>query len=109
MKNQLAQTLAEKGLLNQGSKITAKCPITAMGHAPAEAYIPLIVNKVEILNEVTIFHSVTKEGRRYKISSEDISMIDGMEPERLAAAFDIKPDGGNKPAGKKRGRKPKAK
>jgi hypothetical protein len=37
-----------------------------------------------------------------------IELIDGMHPVRLAAAYDIKDTGDKKSAGKKRGRKPKA-
>ena len=108
MKQQLAQALIERGILNKTSRIYAKCPIIAMGNAPAEAVLALTVDRIVIEDGTIKFHSIHKSGRKYSIPCEEIDNIDGMSPERLAAAYDIKPNGQLRLPGKKRGRKPKA-
>jgi hypothetical protein len=108
VKQSLAEALIERGILNDNSRIWAHCPVLAMGNAPAEAYIPLTVDKF-VYDEGTLkFQATHRSGRRYSIPCENIDNIDGMAPERLAAAYDIKSDGNLKLPGKKRGRKPKA-
>jgi hypothetical protein len=108
MKIQLAQALIERGILSSNSRILAKCPILAMGNAPTEAVIPLTVDRIVAENGTLKLQCTHKSGRRYSIPCEEVNNIDGMAPERLAAAYDIKPNGLVKTAGKKRGRKPKA-
>ena len=106
LKQSLAEALIERGILNTNSRIYARCPVLAMGSSPTEKILPLSVTKI-IYEEGTIkIHCVHTSGRRYSIPCEEINNIDGMAPERLAAAYDIKIDG-NKNSGKKRGRKPK--
>jgi hypothetical protein len=107
MKVTLAQALIERGILANNSRIIAKCPVTAMGDMPTEMDIVLTVDKFVVEDGTIKFHSVHKSGRRYSVPCEEIKVIDGMAPERLAAAYDIKPNGKLKPAGKKRGRKSK--
>lgn len=104
----LAQALIERGILANNSRIWATCPIIAMGNAPALAYIPLTVDKIVYEDGTIKFQAFHTTGRKYSIACEEIDKIDGMAPERLAAAYDIKPNGNTKSAGKKRGRKPKA-
>jgi hypothetical protein len=108
MKIELAQALIERGILASNSRIYARCPIIAMGDAPASAVLQLTVDRV-IAEEGTIkLHCHNKSGRRYSVPCEEVDNIDGMSPERLAAAYDIRPNGLVKMPGKKRGRKPKA-
>ena len=108
MKQSLAEALIERGILNTTSRIWATCPVLAMGNVPTDAYIPLTVDRI-VREEGTIkFQAIHKSGRRYSIPCAEINNIDGMAPERLAAAYDIKPDGLVRLPGKKRGRKPKA-
>jgi hypothetical protein len=108
VKQSLAEALIERGILSTNSRIWANCPVLAMGNAPTEAYIPLTVDRI-VQEEGTIkFQAVHRSGRKYSIPCSEVDNIDGMAPERLAAAYDIKPDGFLKTAGKKRGRKPKA-
>lgn len=108
MKVTLAQALIERGILANNSRIWATCPILAMGNAPTEAYIPLTVDRIVHEDGTIKFQAVHTSGRKYSIPCEEVDKIDGMAPERLAAAYDIKPNGNTKTAGKKRGRKPKA-
>jgi len=107
MKVTLAQALIERGILANNSRIIAKCPVTAMGDMPTEMDIVLTVDKFVLEDGTIKFHSVHKSGRRYSVRCEEIKVIDGMAPERLAAAYDIRPDGLKRAPGKKRGRKSK--
>ena len=108
MKIQLAQALIERGILNNKSRVYARCPVLGMGNAPTEAVLALTVDRIITEDGTLKLHCVHTSGRRYSIPCEEVNNIDGMAPERLAAAYDIKPNGNTKSAGKKRGRKPKA-
>ena len=107
MKIQLAQALIERGILNNTSRVYARCPVLGMGNAPTEAVLALTVDRIISEDGTLKLHCVHTSGRRYSIPCEEVNNIDGMAPERLAAAYDIKV-AGVKSAGKKRGRKPKA-
>lgn len=107
MKIQLAQALIERGILNNKSRVYARCPVLGMGNAPTEAVLALTVDRIITEDGTLKLHCVHTSGRRYSIPCEEVNNIDGMAPERLAAAYDIKV-AGVKGAGKKRGRKPKA-
>jgi len=107
MKINLARALIQKGVISNNTRIVATCPISAMGHMPAYSNLSLTIDRI-IIEEGTIkFYSSSNTGKKYSVPCEEITVVDGMPPERLAAAYDIKIDGANKPAGKKRGRKPK--
>jgi hypothetical protein len=107
MKPNLASALIEKGIINTTTRIVAKCPIITMGDMPGEMSLVLTVDKIIVEDNTIKFHSSTTAGKRYSIPCEAVEIIDGMAPERLAAAYDIKPNGRVKLSGKKRGRKPK--
>lgn len=49
----------------------------------------------------------TIDGQRRMIAGASITRIDGMDPERLAANFNLTPEGVSVKVGKRRGRKPK--
>lgn len=108
MKQSLAEALIQRGILANNSRIIAKCPIPAMGDMPAEQKLILTVDRIIFEGGTIKFHSVHKTGRKYSVPCENVEQIDGMHPVRLAAAYDIKPDGIKKVEGKKRGRKPKS-
>jgi hypothetical protein len=107
MQNNLAQALIDRGVINTKTRILARCPITAMGHAPAEQSLFLTVEKVIHDAGELKFISSHRTGRKYSVPVDKIQQIDGMDPVRLAAAYDIKPSGDKRAAGKKRGRKPR--
>lgn len=107
MKDTLAKALIDRGVLNTTSRIRAKCPIVTIGHMPSEATLMLNVERIVVEDGSFKFLSSATSGKRYSVPCEKVEMIDGMYPERLAAAYDIKPDGNIKLPGKKRGRKPK--
>ena len=107
MKITLAKALIDRGIINTTTRIVATCPITAMGNMPAYDSIPLTVTRIVVEEGTIKFQSESKSGRRYSVPCEEVDIVDGMAPERLAAAYDIKSDGLLKLNGKKRGRKPK--
>lgn len=107
MKLTLAQALIERGVLNHNSRILARCPISSMGDIPMEQDLVLTVRKAVFDDGTIKFYADDKAGRKFAVPCDKIKMIDGMAPARLAAAYDIKPDGLVRAPGKKRGRKPK--
>ena len=107
MKVDLANALISRGIINTTSRIVARCPIITMGDMPGEMNLVLTVEKIVVEDGTIKFHSSSKTGKRYSVPCEAVEVIDGMAPERLAAAYDIKPSGLVKTSGKKRGRKPK--
>lgn len=107
MNTQLAKALIDRGVINRTTRIIAKCPIRAMGNAPAEQSLALTVDRVVYENNQMLFITSHRSGRKYSVPVNKIELIDGMHPVRLAAAYDIKDTGDKKSAGKKRGRKPK--
>ena len=107
MKSTLAQALIERGIINDNTRIIADCPVRAMGDIPTEVEMTLTVDKAVIVDGMIRLYASDKTGRKFAVPSEKIKWIDGMNPVRLAAAYDIKPDGLKRAPGKKRGRKPK--
>lgn len=107
MKVDLAKALVERGIINKTTRIIAKCPIMAMGDMPAEVELVLTVDRVVFEDGTIKFFSVHNSGRKYSVPCEQVEEVDGMRPERLAAAYDIKANGIQHVEGKKRGRKPK--
>jgi hypothetical protein len=107
MNIELAQALITRGVINDGTRILAKCPVSAFGGVPTEREIFLTVNKI-ISDEGTLkFISSHRTGRKFSVPLDKIIEVDGMEPTRLGLAYDIKDNGSKKSAGKKRGRKPR--
>ena len=86
MKQELLTTLVERELVNYNTIVFAQAKAEGVGGQP------IIVNK-------DIYYNID-------IPAGAIHDIEGMEPERFAKAYNIKPDGTCKTF-KKRGRKPK--
>ena len=107
MKPILAQALTERGIINDNTRIRALCPVRLMGGAPSTHNLTLTVDRVMFMDDAVIIDASHKDGRKFRVPAEQIYEVDGMDPARLAAAYDIKPDGLKKIAGKKRGRKSK--
>lgn len=107
MNTGLAQALLKRGIINQSTRVIAKCPVMGMGGAPTEKLLPLNIERAVYEEHQLQFMASHRDGRRYKVPVDKIIEIDGMNPVRLAAAYDIKATGDKRPAGKKRGRKPR--
>ena len=86
MKQELLDTLVERELFNHNTWVYAQVQVEGLGGTP------MMVKKDVYYNS--------------DIPADAIHDIEGMEPERFAKAYDIKPDGSYKEY-KKRGRKPK--
>ena len=86
MKQELLDTLVERELVNHNTWVYAQVQVEGLGGTP------MMVMKDVYYNS--------------DIPADAIHDIEGMEPERFAKAYDIKPDGSYKEY-KKRGRKPK--
>jgi len=86
MKTELLDTLVERNLVNHNTWVYAQVKCEGLGAQP------ILVKKDVYFNS--------------DIPADAIHDIEGMEPERFAKAYDIKPDGSYKEY-KKRGRKPK--
>ena len=107
MNQLLAKALIDRGIINNTTRIIARCPILSFGDMPGEQDLILSVDKVIFEDETIKFFSTAKSGKRYSVPCHKVQEVDGMAPERLAAAYDIKYDGSKKNQGKKRGRKSK--
>jgi hypothetical protein len=107
MNIELASALINRGIVNNRTRILARCPVPAFGGMPTEKLLFLNVDKVISEDGTMKFISCHRSGRKFSVPIDKIIEIDGMEPVRLGLAFDIKADGIKKGAGKKRGRKPR--
>jgi len=107
MNEALATALINRGVVNNKTRILARCPVAAFGGMPMEKRLFLNVDRV-VSDEGTMkFISSHRSGRKFSVPIEKIEEIDGMEPTRLGLAYDIKANGSVRGAGKKRGRKPR--
>jgi len=107
MNIELATALINRGVVNNTTRILARCPIAAFGGMPMEKRLFLNVDRV-VSDEGTMkFISSHRTGRKFSVPIDKIEEIDGMEPTRLGLAYDIKANGLTRGGGKKRGRKPR--
>ena len=106
MNLELATALINRGVVNNKTRILARCPV-AFGGMPTEKRLFLNVDRV-VSDEGTMkFISSHRSGRKFSVPIDKIEEIDGMEPTRLGLAYDIKANGSLRGGGKKRGRKPR--
>lgn len=110
MDTNLAISLVNKGVLVSGTEIEARYRAAGLGG----------VGTVVVSGEFTIdavgktpdgtlvfVATSTRDGKKKQLLAESITTIDGMEPARFAAVYNIKADGSGAKMGKRRGRKPK--
>jgi len=107
MNIELATTLISRGIVNNKTRILARCPVPAFGGMPTEKLLFLNVDKVISEDGTMKFISSHRSGRKFSVPIDKIDEIDGMEPVRLGLAYDIKANGATRGGGKKRGRKPR--
>ena len=86
MQNNLMNTLIERNLLNDNTIVTSRVSSIAWNGVNHVSEKKILWNKV--------------------IKCDNILAIEGMDPERFAKSYNIKPDGSSNTQ-KKRGRKPK--
>lgn len=110
MDKTLTTKLIERGLINSETEVTARYKgIGVSGDLSVKGTEVFAVSKLLGEQQDLILFEVTsiRDGAKRNVSHRDIIEIDGMDPHRFAAVYDIKADGQNAVVGKRRGRKPK--
>ncbi len=105
MKKQLAEALLNNGIIKPGTLLYGHTQTSGLGQTLQLVPLELMMENFDR----DVFYCRDRIGKKYKMHVNDVTEVDGMDPLRLASVFNIKPDGQNKTAGKKRGRKPKIK
>lgn len=105
MKKQLAEALLNKGIMKPGTLLYGHTETSGLGQVLQTLPLELMM---EEFDGVT-FYCRDRVGKKYTMHIDNVLEVDGMDPVRLASVFNIKANGDNKVAGKKRGRKPKVK
>lgn len=110
MNSKLAEALIDKGILKPETEIDIvynTVDLSGIKSQPSTGTF-LIKNMWKLQSGEIYFNVIsTIDGSPRKTKSDDIILIDGMEPKRIAHVYNIKLDGTMQPTGKKRGRKPK--
>lgn len=110
METNLAEALVAKSLLPQGTEVKAKYLATGLGGIGTVLVDDIFTIKQIFRNpegELRFQLESTRDGAVRRLPAVAIFELDGMDPERFAAVWDIKSDGGAAVVGKRRGRKPK--
>lgn len=105
MKRQLAEVLINRGIMKPGTLLYGFTQTSGLGQTLQTLPLELMMEDFD----GKIFKCRDRLGKKFTMHIDDVKEVDGMDPIRLASVFDIKADGRNKIAGKKRGRKPKMK
>lgn len=103
MQRNLAEALINKGIMQPGTLLYGRTQAVGLGQNLQ--MVPLELMMEEYNGQY--FSCRDRLGKSYTMRIEDVQEVDGMEPSRLASIFNIRADGTDKAAGKKRGRKPK--
>ena len=104
MNKALIETLLDKKIIGESTLVYGKVNTIGLGHTPQMVAMELMI----LAKQGDKFICRDRLGRRYKMEFERIEKMDGMELDRFASVYNIKPDGSSKAQGKKRGRKPKS-
>lgn len=99
----LYETLCDKKIINEGTKVTGKVIASGLGQTPQLVRKTAAVTAVDKKGVLVADNT----GKCYQMLVQNIQEIDGMDPVRLASVYNIKANGQVKKPGKKRGRKPK--
>jgi hypothetical protein len=106
----LAEALVSKALLPVGTEVKAKYLAVGLGGIGTVLVDDIFTIKQIFRNpegELRFQLESTRDGVVRRLPAVAIFELDGMDPERFAAVWDIKADGGAAKVGKRRGRKPK--
>jgi hypothetical protein len=105
MKKHLAEALINKGIMKQTTLLYGFTQTTGLGQTLQKVLLELMMEDFD----GEIFFCRDRLGKKYTMHVDDVSEVDGMDPNRLASVFNIAPDGNDAIIGKKRGRKSKVK
>ena len=103
MQRNLAEALINKGVMQPGTLLYGKTQAVGLGQNLQMVPLELMMEEYH----EQYFSCRDRLGKSYTMRIEDVQEVDGMDPARLASIFNIRADGTDKAAGKKRGRKPK--
>jgi hypothetical protein len=103
MQKTLAEALINKGVMHPGTLVYGRTRAVGLGQNLQMVPLELMMEEYNGKH----FSCRDRLGKSYIMLVEDVQEVDGMDPARLASIFNIKSDGTDKAAGKKRGRKPK--
>jgi len=104
MNKALIDTLLDKKIIGESTLVYGRVKTEGLGGTPQYVAMELMI----LAKQGDKFICRDRLGRRYKMEFERIEKMDGMELDRFASVYNIKPDGSSKAQGKKRGRKPKS-
>ena len=110
MQNKLAEALVTRGVLKVGTEVEAYHQAVGLGGVTTVKvanYFTIASVAVKTTGNVVFTLAALRDGALSQVLAEDIINIDGMDPARFAAVWDIKADGGKAVVGARRGRKPK--
>lgn len=103
MQKRLAEALINKGIMKPGTLLYGKTETAGLGQTLQMVPLELMMENFD----GTIFTCRDRLGKMYTMHIDNVQEVDGMDPARLASVYNIKANGDDKAAGKKRGRKPK--
>ena len=103
MQKSLVETLINRGIIQPGTLLYGRTQTAGLGQNLQMVPLELMMENFN----GNSFSCRDRLGRQYSMLVNDVQEVDGMNPVRLASIFNIKADGTDKIAGKKRGRKPK--
>ena len=103
MNSKLAESLMNKNIIKPGTLVYGRTTVSGLGQTLTTAPVEVMVENFQN----NTFYCRDRTGKQYVMPVENVDEVDGMNPVRLASIFNIKADGSDKAAGKKRGRKPK--
>lgn len=108
MLEKLAHIFVERGIINSDTKVESEYYAKDLsGTNRLKLKDTFLVERVLRKNEKLILEVIRYDGFKTYVEAKDVLKIDGMEPERLAYVYNLKPDGTPRRLGKKRGRKSK--
>lgn len=110
MLGKLAESLVNKGVLTPGMEVEARYHGLGLGGTEnIRVTGDFMIHEIFAGENGNIIFGLksTSDGKSKRLSAETIITIDGMDPDRFASVYDVKPDGTDKKAGKRRGRRPK--
>jgi len=108
MNLKLASVLVDRKLLKEDCEIDARYLANGLSSATHTVLGTFYIKSVDKQEETINFQVANvKDGTIRIVEARDIVAIDGMDPVRYAAVYNIKADGGKAVQGKRRGRRPK--
>jgi len=110
MDSKLAEALIARNLLPAGTEVRAKHLAMGLGsvnNVMVSSDFSIAGHKIKEDGSIVFRLADLRSGAPSNVDAEAIEDIDGMDPVRYAAVWDITSDGGKAVVGKRRGRKPK--